>query len=146
MSLFFFVMSLDETAMIHERINKLLLLGNVDDLGSLVTFPWVLPGLVVVLIFGTVFFRFFLTLPRRTKISFALAGVVYLGGVLFLELVEGLIFSNPAYREGLLQKVIACVQESMEIIGVVIFIHALLKYLVNHSPQRTYILEAEPGK
>ena len=106
-------------------------------------FPWVLPGLAVVLIFGAVFFRFYLTLPRRTKILFALAGMVYLGGGLFLEIVEGWVFSNQAHRQGLLQGVIGALQESMEIAGIVIFIHALLKYLVENSPRRTYTLKTE---
>ena len=146
MSAVFFAMSLDEAAMIHERINTMLLMVNADDLGSLATFPWVLPGLAVVLIFGAVFFRFYLTLPRRTKILFALAGTVYLGGGLFLEVVEGWVFSNPAHRGGILQSVIGALQESMEIAGIVIFIHALLKYLVVNSPQRTYTLETKIEK
>ena len=85
----------------------------------------------------------YLTLPRRTKILFALAGMVYLGGGLFLEIVEGWVFSNQAHRQGLLQGVIGALQESMEIAGIVIFIHALLKYLVENSPRRTYTLKTE---
>ncbi len=134
MSLVFLAMSLDETAMIHERINALLLLLGADKSGSLMTFPWVLPGVIAVLVFGIVFFRFFLTLPGRIKKLFALAGTVYIGGSLLMEVAEGIVFRNTAHQEGALQHAVACIQESMEIAGIAIFVLALLDYLVNHAP------------
>lgn len=137
LSLVFFGMSLDETAMIHERVNMLLLVRGVDDYGGLMTFPWVLPGLIAVLIFGVAFFHLFFSLPRNTKKLFALSGIIYIGGGLLLEVVEGFVFKNPAYREGTLHHVIVCIQESMEIIGIVVFIQALLDYLVNYSQNLT---------
>jgi hypothetical protein len=76
---------------------------------------------------GLVYLKFLFRLPKKTMVNFIVAGVVYVGGALGVELIGG------RYREmqgiNFTYKMIATVEESLEMLGVVMFIRALLLYL-----------------
>lgn len=64
-------------------------------------------------------------LPARTPWLFFVAGAIYVGGALGMELVEGMTF-HAGFRRVRRQRVMLnSIEESMEMIGVVIFIRAV---------------------
>ena len=128
LALGFLAMAFDEAWSFHERLNAPVraALGN-RDLG-IFYYGWVAPALALVAILGTLFLRFLWRLPARTRWQFLIAGAVYVGGAVGIELIEGR-FDEVHGDQNLISGLTATVQESMELGGVIVFIWALLGYL-----------------
>lgn len=128
LSLGFVAMAVDEAMSYHEQLVGPMrsLLGN-EDLGVFY-FSWVLPGILLVLVIGVFFARFLWRLPRCTAAVFVLAATLYLGGAIGVEMLGG----RYAEQNGMLSltySMIATLEESLEMAGVIVFIWALLRYL-----------------
>src|SRR5690606_12332588 len=52
-------------------------------------FAWVIPGMALVALVGLAYLPFLLAQPGRTRLVFLVAGLLYVGGALGLELVGG---------------------------------------------------------
>lgn len=130
----FLYLSMDEGAVIHE-IAAEWLQSNLTLTGFL-TFGWQIVAAPLVILFVLVYLRFLLRLPPRTRNLFILAGLVYVGGAL---IVEGISANQWDIGGGLSFEylAIATVEELCEMLGVVIFIYALLAYAV--EKQFTYV-------
>lgn len=129
----FALMALDESLALHEKlIDPMRRLLGGRDLGMLY-FAWVVPGMVLVTAIGLAFLPFLFRLPRRTAIAFAVAGAIYLGGALGVELFEGWWREGHGHRN-VVYHLFVSLEEGMEMIGLVLFIHALLAYLGSLHP------------
>jgi hypothetical protein len=126
LSIIFFWFFVDESASIHELlINPL---RNVFNLSGIFYFSWVIPGLIFVFIFAILYCRFISNLPSRTRRQFIISAVIYICGAIGMELIGGRhsdIYGENNYTYG----VITTFEESFEMIGILIFINALLKYI-----------------
>lgn len=122
----FLCMAVDETLQLHERLVKPMqhLLGR-DTLGVLY-FAWVVPAMVVIAAGAIVFPRFLLRLPRRTAVALLVAGAIYLAGAVGMELVGGSYFER--HGKDLTYAVLNTIEETLEFVGVIVFITALLEY------------------
>ncbi|MAS36671.1 MAG: hypothetical protein CL610_21885 [Anaerolineaceae bacterium] len=122
----FLYLSIDEGAAVHEVIADILQ-TQFTPTGYLF-FAWQIVAAPLVLLFGVVYWRFLFRLPPRTRNLFTLAGIIYVGGAL---VVEG-ISANRWYLDGgetFEYLAIATVEELSEMLGVVLFIYALLAYI-----------------
>jgi hypothetical protein len=121
----FALLSADETIQFHERaawpVERILKLKGPFLYG------WVIPALVFVGAVGIVYLKFLLHLPARTRWRFVLAGAVYVGAALGLEMVEGVWDTSHGKENGVYIAMVAT-EEILEMVGIVIFIHALLAY------------------
>lgn len=126
LSILFALISVDETAAIREQ--AMVPLRAYLKTGGIFYYAWVIPATVFVLLIGLVFARFLRALPAPTRRLFLLAGAVYVGGALGMEMVGGYYLSFPQ-RLGGVYRVITIVEEVMEMTGQVIFVYALLSYL-----------------
>ncbi len=61
---------------------------------------------------------------------FLIAGATYLGGVLGMELVGSSYIFN--YGPSLSYGIVATIEEVLEMLGIIVFIYALLDYLETH--------------
>jgi hypothetical protein len=124
----FLAMGMDETLSIHERLIAPVrnLLGG-QHLG-IYYFAWVIPGIALAVALGMFFLPFMLRLPRKSAIAFAIAAAIYLGGALGVELVEGWWREGHGHRN-LLYHMLVSMEEGMEMVGAILFIHALLDYI-----------------
>lgn len=125
LSAVFVYLSIDELLSIHEAFSK-----PMHNLGvnGLLHNAWVVPGFVVVGIFLVLFSRFFFHLPTSIKRLFAIAFVLFIGGAFIMEIIDG--YYKFLYGEKTLgYDLLSTVEESMEMLGVVTFIHALLTYV-----------------
>lgn len=132
----FLFMAVDEAVSLHERLSeptrKLLGGGNLGVFYS----AWVIPGIALVLVLALFFLRFLLHLPLRTRVTFLMAATLYLGGAIGLELIGGRYVELHG-SQNLTYSMIATVEESLEMAGVIIFIWALLVYIAdNHKEVR----------
>jgi len=123
----FFFMSFDEAFEVHER-----LIIPVWDLlkdfnYNFLYFAWVVPGVALVVVLALVFRRFLGQLAVTTRVRFLIAGFVYLGGAIGVEMIGGRHAALYGHKN-LTYSMIATVEESLEIAGLIIFIWALLEY------------------
>jgi hypothetical protein len=125
LSVVFLLMSLDEGASLHDVvITPLRELFNITR-GPLY-FAWVIPGMALIVAFAAFYYRFLFSLPRRTGLLFAIAAIVYVTGALGMELVGG---QHAALygMENFGFTMLVSVEETLEMIGVIVFIYALLE-------------------
>jgi hypothetical protein len=123
-------MATDEFFSWHERLTQpsarlLLSLGwEPGHLGPL-AFAWVVPGLLIVLVTGVAFRGFLIGLFPATRSRFLIAAIVYLSGVLVMEMVGGW-YHESIGKIDRWYMALAQLEEVLEMTGIVLFIRALL--------------------
>jgi hypothetical protein len=136
LSILFLFLALDEGTAIHEMIGSYLE-DYFDATGSFY-FLWVLPYGIATLVLGITFLRFVWNLPPDTRRRFIIAGSVFLGGALGVE-----IFGAREAEEYGVETITYCVlytiEEVMEMVGIIIFMYALLSYLADEFDGLTLV-------
>ncbi|MBN1267778.1 MAG: hypothetical protein JXA25_19970 [Anaerolineales bacterium] len=127
----FLLLAVDELASFHEKLTYYVRVAlNVKAMGILYLYGWVVPGIIVVLAAGFFFLRFWLRLPEKTRIYIAVAAVLYVGGAIGMEVASG-SYLAAAGTEDLTYNMISTVEESLELAGVILFIHTLMGYIAD---------------
>jgi len=128
LAVIFLYLSIDETAMLHEYpIDPLRKILNA---GGFLYYTWVVPAIIILIALGIFFWKFLIHLPVRTRISFIIAGSVYVGGAVGVEMISG-YYADLHGERNMIYASIITVEEIFEMSGVTIFIHALREYLPN---------------
>ncbi|KAJ54948.1 hypothetical protein ACMU_14395 [Actibacterium mucosum KCTC 23349] len=132
LTLIFLYIGLDEMTDFHGYWAP----GDVPDLGfefGHEGFNWVYGGLVVVAIVGLLYLRWLISIERTFRWQVILAGTVYVTGALFFEALGGIVadenFSSATYI------VMSTFEESFELIGITIFLYAIITYFGRHGVQ-----------
>ncbi len=112
----FLLMSIDEIAGVHETIN------------SIIVMTWAIPAGIMALAIGAAFVPFLLRLPRDTAVLFVLAGGTYLAGAVGIEIVGNSLVGQKL-SDTLAYKMTTFAEEGLEMFGVILFLHALLRYM-----------------
>ena len=94
-------------------------------------YAWVVPGLVLVGAVFLLYARFLWRLPPRTRWRFLVAGGLYVGGALGMELLGGKLHTELGYNTPWYIAA-AQLEEVLEMSGVIVFIDALLSYASAH--------------
>jgi hypothetical protein len=122
----FLYLSMDEGAAIHEIVSEPL--HTAFHTGGLLAFGWQILAAPLVIIVGLLFLRFVLHLPSGTRNLFMLAGVLYVGGALVVDAISA--SQVPASGELTLSYLaIGTLEELLEMLGMIVFIYALLSYI-----------------
>jgi len=125
----FLFMAADERFCFHERLGKHLRQWmGCDHLVGCFYFSWVIPALAVVLILALFFLRFWWQLPPKTRFNFLTAAVIFLGGCIGLEMVGGWYVESHGFVN-LTYCLLATLEESMEMGGVILFIWGLMTHI-----------------
>jgi len=135
----FLYMSADETAAIHEMFNRI---GHALPIPrhGLISAPWVIFGVAITLVVAFGYLKFLAHLPTATRWRFMLAGACFIGGALGVEMLSaavedalGLGMQPPGWDQKgdfpMEYMWYVLVEESMENLGVILFIDALIGYL-----------------
>ncbi len=109
LSFTFLYLSLDELISIHEQLTMPLRAGL--DLHGVFFLSWVIPAIIVVAVFTLIYIKFLWRLPVQTRWLFIVAGIIYVGGAVgiemldgkYLELYEDQIFGDAHYQKNRLQ-------------------------------------------
>lgn len=120
-------LGIDEATEIHEKVGQLV--PYLLKLPS-VYFAWVLPYAILTLIFAVVFFRFVQNLPPKTRLLLMTSGAIYVFGALFLEILVG-VFVETVGISTVVAMIIGTLEESLEMLGVILAIYTLLLYIEN---------------
>lgn len=117
----FFYISLDEAVTLHEA------LSHFFDYDGVLYYGWVIPASIVVVVLGCFYLPFVLKLPPRTKWQVIVAGSAYVGGALGVEFLLG-YWADLAGDKNLVYGLIDLVEESLEILGMTLFLLALVEF------------------
>jgi len=121
-----FSMAVDELLQMHEQLNgPLRVMLNAK---GAFYYAWVIPGIVVVIVLGLCLRRFILSLPRRTKRLMIASGVLYVSGVLGVEMMGAAYISNVGTKT-FGYELIATFEEVLEMVGILVFMYSLFSYL-----------------
>ena len=145
----FLCMAYDEAFSVHERLTLPVrtLLGD-DNLG-IFYYAWVIPAIALVFVLGLFFIKFLLNLPAITRFSFLIAATIYLGGAIGIELIGGRYDElyrykfNELYGYNFTYSMIATVEESLEMAGIIVFIHSLLSYCSDKYKEVRFKLDSQ---
>lgn len=131
----FLYIAIDEVLSFHEELSKLMALD-----GAL-HFSWVVPAAILVVVLGVAYVPFLRHLPRSMRIRFLIAGAVYVGGAVGMELPLGYWTVHHGTRN-LGYGLIDAAEEALEMLGLNLFLLALL----DHLAQKGWAVRFVSGK
>ncbi len=105
LSLGFLILSLDEVAGIHESIH------------TAIDFNWAYAGGILVVALGLLYIPFLLSLNRRLAVLFIVSGLIYVSGVIGVEL-----FSKDMDEDSMAYGFATAVEEGLEMLGALFFL------------------------
>ena len=135
----FLYLSVDEASGLHELTFSLA--HAFFDLTGALYGGWMIPFGALLLVFAAFYLRFLLNLPRRFQVLFVLAGALYVGGAIGMELVSweyrwsvmeatpGDFDAKVAASKDMTYTLLVIAEETMEMLGAAVFLHALLRYV-----------------
>lgn len=129
MSIIFIFLALDEFYSIHEEIGRLA--DGVFEYGAAGGFLTHGMTFVYLIIFGLIsllFVRFFFRLPKKTRIQFVVAGVVFVFGAVVMEIIGGKYLFETDGEEDIIYTFLYTIEESLEMYGMILFVAALTRY------------------
>lgn len=128
----FAALSLDEAAGLHEM--SIVPIRNAIHARGVLYFAWVIPGAGFVAVMGIAYFRFLRALPPPSRWGMVLAGSLYVGGALGLELV-GAALASAGLRDSVFYSLEVLIEETLEMTGVVVFVRVLVAHLARELPE-----------
>jgi len=126
LSFIFLYLSLDEAGQLHEKLNTPM--RSLLNATGFLYFTWVVPIGFLVVIFLLSYSKFLFHLPVSTRKLFVAACALYIGGAIGVELVGGYLATTKGMNP-LFYKIATSIEESLEMLGIVVFIHALTSYI-----------------
>jgi hypothetical protein len=156
LSIILLLLSLDEVASIHEAIGqqseRLLHSATGFTPGGAITFFWVVPGAIFVLVVLLAYLRFLVHLPQTTRRWFLFAGALFVLGALGVEMLTAQVMSSSGSiadwvasssggivgRESasaiptILKGLQTSIEEMFEMLGLTAFVYALLAYISSY--------------
>ena len=133
LGLIFLFLAFDEGTKIHEKTSNVIEQW-ITPQGYLY-WLWVIPYGSAVLVLAAVYLRFMIRLSRTTRYYFILAALLFLGGAIGVDMLQAReAYLNIDSDYTILYCVLYSLEEFLEMIGVAVFIYALLKNLADESP------------
>ena len=134
----------DEITEVHERFIEPM--RRVFELEGIFFFGWIIPAGIALAIFAIVFLRYVLALPDQLRTRFVLAGIIFVTGALVLEAVGGWYYERIDQNADMLYVTVATIEETLEMVGLILFLHALLTYLSELLASRRIALGGAQGR
>jgi hypothetical protein len=126
----FVALSIDEIAVIHRGIGRAI--TTMLETRGVLYFGWVILATVFVVLLVAVYARFLRSLPLMPRYLFIGSGAVYVLGALVMKYVEGWYITSVGQLD-ILYISLTAVRQLLQMIGVVVFLYALLSYLRHNS-------------
>lgn len=145
----FVLLSADEGAAIHEAtIHPLQRFISIE--AGMWSPTWVIAALVVVAVVTVIYVPFFFAaLTTREKILVLVAAILFVGGAAGMEMLSAsIVFSegyDPDHRDRIVHVVMAHIEEIMEMLAVVVFVHVPIARLEGHALTLTLRRRAPPS-
>lgn len=144
LSLIFLFLTFDELISIHEPLISVTH-GLIDITSEYLTFAWVIPYSIGCLLFVLLYFNFLKDLPPKTRMLFIVSGTIFCSGAIGVELIGGKIFSQIGQWSWQFA-ISTTIEETLEMIGICLFIYALTNYLAVHIVSKIAVRDNESNK
>lgn len=128
LAIIFIFLGIDEAVALHEDIGDIMEEQKWVDAKGFLFFAWVVPYGFLLMLFAVSYLKFVFALPRPTMILFICAGLLFISGALGFEVI-GAREADLHGTETILYSVLYTIEELCEMIGIVIFCYALLRYI-----------------
>lgn len=142
----FLFLSLDESFVLHERLSnyteEYIKSTGIIKAGGLLYFPWIIPYSILMTILGLLYFRFILSLPRKTTVLLILSAIIFLIGAVWFDMLGGREAELHSYYT-LTYIVLFTIEEFLEMIGVVLLIYTLLDYIEQRFGNLCFSLDVQ---
>jgi hypothetical protein len=142
----FLFLSLDETFILHERLGDYtegyIKSTGILEASGLLYFPWIIPYTILMAILGLLYFRFILSLPRKTTVLLILSAIIFLTGAAGFDMLGGREAELHGYYT-ITYTVLYTIEEFLEMIGVVLLIYTLLDYIEQRFGHLCFSLEVQ---
>ncbi len=139
LAIIFMFLSVDEIASIHEKLTNVTRATLDTSTSGLLRNAWIIPYGIALVLFCLSYLRFLLKLPKKVMRLFILSGVVFVSGAIGFESIGGLFINSSR----LAYSFILTTEEFFEMLGVVIFIYSLLKYIVIEFGHLSFSIQKE---
>lgn len=123
----FTYLSLDEAAVIHERIGSLL--RERYDLSGLLHYAGIIPALALVAVVAPAYIRFVAHLEPTVRRMVLGAAALYVGGAAGVEALTGWWVDAHRGPRTIPLELVATVEENLEMLGAILFLTAVLVHL-----------------
>lgn len=121
-------LSVDELSSIHEQ--SIVPMQNLFEIsGGPLLFAWVIPAIVLLILLVIILIPFLRELPRATLNQFIVAGAVYVGGAVGMEMAGGVYVGDEFKGDTFAWLVMTTIEELLEMFGILLFIRALMRYI-----------------
>jgi hypothetical protein len=137
----FFFMSYDEAAKMHERLNEITRSFLPESSMDFLYFAWVIPYAILALAIGIIYLQFLKNLPKRTALLFIAAGATFITGALGFEMLTS-YFRGVGFTIHL----IITIEETLEMLGIILFIYAILDYIKNNIGETLQLTSTEANQ
>jgi hypothetical protein len=142
LSAIFIFLSVDELASIHESAGRAI--KQVFETSGVLFYAWVIPYGIALLVFLMIYAKFIFKLPIPSRNLFLASGFIYVSGAIGLEMLCA-IQSQRSGTDNLIYALLYTCEEFFEMLGVALFIYAILKHIVSDfGPQIIAITPDSP--
>jgi hypothetical protein len=141
LAIIFSLLGLDEAISLHEELGDLTEQLELFDAHGYLYFAWVVPYAIALTLFALSYLQFVLALPLATKRLFIVSGVLFVSGAMGIELIS----ANEADINGtdtVFYSALYTVEELCEMIGIVIFCYALMRYMEMEQTRFTFRIQS----
>lgn len=139
----FLFLTVDEFSSLHEQLNTPV--RETLDTSGYLHFAWVVPYSILGLVLLFTYARFLLRLPRHVAGLFMLSGSIFVTGAIGLEMVGSSIAAAESTHTGA-YALTTTAEELLEMVGVALFIYALLVYASEKLGGLSLSLAAREGQ
>lgn len=130
LSVIFLFLGIDEGAAIHEELSDFL--EQYMAAKGPLFFLWVIPYGIATAVLAFVYFKFVWGLSKMTRLRFIAAGLLFLGGALGVEMLSAIAADRYGY-DSVSYTSLYSIEELLEMLGIVLFIYALLLHLAEET-------------
>lgn len=127
LSALFLLVAVDEFIGIHEQLTQPV--RALLDAKGLLYFAWIIPYAFLTMLLAGIYGRFVLGMPANIRNGLLLSATLFLVGALGLEMLSGMLFEYSNQTRTMLYGTLSTLKESLEMAGLILFIHTLLCYI-----------------
>lgn len=140
LSLGFMLIAYDLATGLHRKLTPIMhaLLGSSESLFLQATinlgifrYAWVLPYIIIAASCCIYFFKFWLSLPKKTRTNFFVSAALLLSGALGFELIEGSYTAIHGEENFVYGGILVTIDKSLQMSGIIYFIHGQLEYIAD---------------
>jgi hypothetical protein len=134
----FVIMSYDLATGLHRKLSAPMhtLLGSSKNMVfhasnnlGIFRYAWVIPYLAIAIACCIYFFKFWLSLPSKTRNKFLISAILLLSGAIGFEFIEGYYTSIHGEENFIYAGVLVTIDKCLQMGGIIYFIYSQLEYI-----------------